>query len=194
MKWLSAGLTFVNFATVAGLFLGMASGGLGPWVAMFSLLIGVAAASAAYLTTTDKRIASPVPEPTPTTGTLFKGAQRRRQRTEQASELVRGTANYRYLWTWAVAGCFAIFAVRSFCWLLYIDGEDLRIQSPNNLVDLALQGGGSHGAFTWGVLDRLTATGCPPIDTYSYLVKNTGNVRLAGPVTVTARVIEEPGA
>jgi len=23
------------------------------------------------------------------------------------------------------------------------------------LVDLALQGGGAHGAFTWGVLDRL---------------------------------------
>ena len=23
------------------------------------------------------------------------------------------------------------------------------------LVDFALQGGGSHGAFTWGVLDRL---------------------------------------
>ena len=23
------------------------------------------------------------------------------------------------------------------------------------MVDLALQGGGSHGAFTWGVLDRL---------------------------------------
>jgi NTE family protein len=23
------------------------------------------------------------------------------------------------------------------------------------LVDLALQGGGSHGAFTWGVMDRL---------------------------------------
>ncbi|MXU65136.1 patatin-like phospholipase family protein [Oceanomicrobium pacificus] len=27
--------------------------------------------------------------------------------------------------------------------------------SPPVLVDLALQGGGSHGAFTWGVLDRL---------------------------------------
>ena len=26
---------------------------------------------------------------------------------------------------------------------------------PPQLVDLALQGGGSHGAFTWGVLDRL---------------------------------------
>ena len=25
----------------------------------------------------------------------------------------------------------------------------------NVLIDLALQGGGSHGAFTWGVLDRL---------------------------------------
>ena len=29
-------------------------------------------------------------------------------------------------------------------------------------IDLALQGGGSHGAFTWGVLDRLLeeASGC----------------------------------
>ena len=26
---------------------------------------------------------------------------------------------------------------------------------PRRLIDLALQGGGSHGAFTWGVLDRL---------------------------------------
>jgi len=26
---------------------------------------------------------------------------------------------------------------------------------PQVLIDLALQGGGSHGAFTWGVLDRL---------------------------------------
>ena len=29
------------------------------------------------------------------------------------------------------------------------------IARPPVLVDLALQGGGSHGAFTWGVLDRL---------------------------------------
>jgi predicted acylesterase/phospholipase RssA len=29
------------------------------------------------------------------------------------------------------------------------------------LIDLALQGGGSHGAFTWGVLDRLwMSRGC----------------------------------
>jgi NTE family protein len=28
-------------------------------------------------------------------------------------------------------------------------------ERPKQLIDLALQGGGSHGAFTWGVLDRL---------------------------------------
>ena len=37
-----------------------------------------------------------------------------------------------------MAACFALFAVRSFCWLLYIDDNELRIQSPNNLGDLAL--------------------------------------------------------
>jgi hypothetical protein len=31
-----------------------------------------------------------------------------------------------------------MFAVRSFCWLLYIEGDELKIQSPNNLGDLAL--------------------------------------------------------
>ena len=30
-----------------------------------------------------------------------------------------------------------------------------RSQRPHAAIDLALQGGGSHGAFTWGVLDRL---------------------------------------
>lgn len=28
------------------------------------------------------------------------------------------------------------------------------------LIDLALQGGGAHGAFTWGVLDRLLDEPC----------------------------------
>src|SRR5207245_2886991 len=45
---------------------------------------------------------------------------------------------YRHVWFWAMAVCLAVFAVRSFCWLLYIDGSDLRIQSPNNLGDLSL--------------------------------------------------------
>jgi NTE family protein len=33
--------------------------------------------------------------------------------------------------------------------------EQLKASRDTVLVDLALQGGGSHGAFTWGVLDRL---------------------------------------
>ena len=45
---------------------------------------------------------------------------------------------YRRFWFWAVAVCFAMFAVRSFCWLLYIDSSELKIQSPNNLGDLSL--------------------------------------------------------
>ena len=31
-----------------------------------------------------------------------------------------------------------VFAVRSFCWVLWIDGNNLKIQSPNNLGDLSL--------------------------------------------------------
>ncbi|WGD31025.1 patatin-like phospholipase family protein [Ancylobacter sp. WKF20] len=35
------------------------------------------------------------------------------------------------------------------------DNSDARTAREPVLIDLALQGGGSHGAFTWGVLDRL---------------------------------------
>ena len=35
------------------------------------------------------------------------------------------------------------------------DAVKAAITRDRILVDLALQGGGSHGAFTWGVLDRL---------------------------------------
>src|SRR6202011_5673928 len=36
-----------------------------------------------------------------------------------------------------------------------LDAAKAAITRDPVLVDLALQGGGSHGAFTWGVLDRL---------------------------------------
>jgi NTE family protein len=35
------------------------------------------------------------------------------------------------------------------------EASPARTTSSPVLVDLALQGGGAHGAFTWGVLDRL---------------------------------------
>jgi hypothetical protein len=40
-----------------------------------------------------------------------------------------------HFWAWPYV--FAMLAVRSFCWLLWIDGNNLKIQSPNNLGDLA---------------------------------------------------------
>jgi hypothetical protein len=36
-----------------------------------------------------------------------------------------------------------------------IAADTRALDRPPILVDLALQGGGSHGAYTWGVLDRL---------------------------------------
>ena len=45
---------------------------------------------------------------------------------------------YRSIWFWLLAACFAIFAVRSFAWLIYYDGNEVKVQSPNNLGDLSL--------------------------------------------------------
>src|SRR5436305_2216489 len=137
MKWLSAGLTFVNLSVVCGLLLGMAGSGLDERSAIFALVSGAAFAVAAYLGTSDtaterKKVNSPVVEQ--------ERSKSGRQRLE--SVVHEGTSpaakRYRHLWLWVMAACLTVFAVRSFCWLLYIDGEQLKIQSPNNLGDLAL--------------------------------------------------------
>ena len=115
MKWLSAGLTFVNVATVSALFLGMMAGGLGCGIALASMIVAFFVALLAYFTTSNSRhaiIAGDVPAPT--------------------------RFDYRRVGFWLLAGCFAFFAFRSFCWLLYIDGNQLKIQSINNLGDLSL--------------------------------------------------------
>src|SRR5437016_13240112 len=115
MKWLSGGLTFVNFATICGLFIGMLTGGLRTAVALAALILGAGFALLAYLRTTDPKT--------------------------QADALDRDkpkTSKYRNLPIWILAGLFAIFAVRSFCWLLFVDGTELKIQSPVNLGDLGL--------------------------------------------------------
>jgi hypothetical protein len=120
MKWLSAGLIFVNLSTVCGLLLGMAGNGLNELSALLSLISGTAFALAAYLGTSDTA-----------TRNVSKSL---------AGESFRSSPHnrYRHVWLWAMAACFALFALRSFCWLLYIDGEQLKIQSPHNLGDLAL--------------------------------------------------------
>ena len=111
MKWLAGWLTFVNLVTVCGLFLGM-FGGLGPVSAVLALIFGLAFAVAAYLKTADPRPSEPTGESSPW--------------------------RYRNIVTWILASIFTIFAVRSFCWLFYVDGSELKIQSPVNLGDLGL--------------------------------------------------------
>jgi hypothetical protein len=115
MKWLSAGLTFVNLSVVCGLLLGMVGHGLNALSAALALVCGVAFAVAAWLGTPDLGKAS---------GTEARPSEAPRR--------------YGKVWFWLVAAFFALFAVRSFCWLLYIDGGDWKIQSPNNLGDLSL--------------------------------------------------------
>jgi hypothetical protein len=120
MKWLCAGVAFVTFSTVCGLLLGIIGGGLNPLIAAVSILFG--AALAAYVIASDSG----------PTDSLESGNQ------DPAIGRRSTLSKYHDVWKWALAACFAIFAVRSFGWLLYIDGEELRVQSPNNLGDLAL--------------------------------------------------------
>ncbi|PYL17214.1 MAG: hypothetical protein DMF46_00855, partial [Verrucomicrobia bacterium] len=138
MKWLSAGLTFVNFSTVCGLILGMAANGLALSVAVASLILGAVAAISAYLTTSDPKTKLDILDSAEPGAKLPKRAQRRLRRAGNLASAPTAIRKYRHFWTWVLAACFAIFAVRSFCWLLYIDGDQLKIQSPNNLGDLAL--------------------------------------------------------
>jgi hypothetical protein len=138
MKWLSAGLTFVNFATVCALFLGIAAGGLSESSALLSFTVGSAAAILAYLRTSDARPESAVSDSPQAEIELSKRAQRRLKREGALSSAPPVFNKYHDAWKWLLAACFAMFAFRSFCWLLYIEGDQLRIQSPNNLGDLAL--------------------------------------------------------
>src|SRR6059036_110892 len=134
MKWLSAVLTFVNLSVLCGLFLGMAGRGLNVVSAWLALVCGAAFAVAAYLGTSD-------------TAVRKKAANQPPERKSQKASDPDSTPNaatwsaimrYRHVWFWAVAVCFSMFAVRSFCWFFYIDGSDYKIQSPNNLGDLSL--------------------------------------------------------
>src|SRR6476660_7901314 len=98
MKWLSAGLIFVNLSVVCGLLLGMVGHGLNALSAALALVCGVAFAVAAWLGTSDAG-----------------------KNGGSEESLSKTTWRYGKIWFWLVAAFFALFAVRSFCWLLYID-------------------------------------------------------------------------
>src|SRR5437763_14873764 len=103
MKLLSAGLTFVNFATVCGLVFGMLGGGLGPVVAVLSCILAASLAVFAFAGTNDATPVSSSESPT---------------RSYQSPPL------------WIIAAIVTPFPMRSICMLLYVDGSDLKIQSP----------------------------------------------------------------
>src|SRR5262245_46088629 len=134
MKWVTAGVTFVNLSVVCGLLLGLAGRGLTTVSAALALVCGAAFAIASLLGTRDsafelKSANGPAREQKTTKSSVSEDTK-----NAIPSALMR----YRNVWLWAVAICFAAFALRSFVWLLYIDGSELKIQSPNNLGDLSL--------------------------------------------------------
>ena len=136
MKAFSAGLTLVNVATMAGLLLGIVGGGLDEGFAGLALLLGLAAAVYAWVGTTPfsiRKVAAAAPPP------QLPKSKRARRRMKLATPTAPPPPPRRWhFWGCAVGIVFAMFAVRSFCWLLWIDGNNLKIQSPNNLGDLAL--------------------------------------------------------
>ena len=134
MKWVTAGVTFVNLSAVCGLLLGLAGRGLNTVSAALALVCGAAFAIAALLGTRDSAL-----QPEPANGPAKEQKPRKASGSEETKNAIPSALmRYRSVWFWAVAICFAMFAVRSFVWLLYIDGSELKIQSPNNLGDLSL--------------------------------------------------------
>jgi hypothetical protein len=135
MKLLSAGLTLVNIAAVAGLLLGILAGGLDSGFAGLALIAGGAAAIVAWISTASFSAPRKKPAPSAPVERMSKRAQRRLKLPPVETAASQPP---RHLWRWAVGFVFALFALRSFCWLIWIDGANLKIQSVYNLGDLGL--------------------------------------------------------
>jgi hypothetical protein len=140
MKWLAAAVAFLNASTIFALITGIMARGLSRPVAAFSILFGLVVALLAYFFTTDAplRIRKPKPAPAPPPETKSRRQLRREGRLQTGVSPSRPRWRYRSVWFWLLAACFAIFAFRSFCWLIYWDGNEVKVQSPNNLGDLSL--------------------------------------------------------
>jgi hypothetical protein len=139
IKWLSAGLTFVNAATICGLLSGMVAQGLGKSSAILSITVGLIGAAIAFWVTAADGPLRPQPSELPTPpDSAGKRARARALRASVPPVVIPPRQRYRSIWLWLLLACFAIFAFRSFVWLLYFDNNELKVQSPNNLGDLSL--------------------------------------------------------
>jgi hypothetical protein len=115
MRLLSAGLIYVAVSTVAAVLLAEIASRLNPVVSFFSLMAGATAALATFF------LMPPTPPRTPVNSTIDDPFSK-----------------YRSIWLCLVGFVFAIFAIRSFCWILFFAGDNINIQSPFNLGDLGL--------------------------------------------------------
>ena len=115
MRLLSAGLVYVAVSSVVALVLGMIAGGLDEPASLISLLSGAVAGVIAFLSVRSASVSG-----------------------DKAAEGTNQFTRYCSTWLWALGVVFGMFAFRSFCWLLYYDGDAMRIQSPHNLGDLGL--------------------------------------------------------
>src|SRR3954469_1419163 len=141
MKWISGTLTFFNAATCIALLAGILAHGLSRPLATFCIVAALIIAFFAYRSTTDLPLRTPKPGPPPDAlpPPKSKRAQRRAAREGKIFAVVDVPRwSYRSIWFWLLAACFAMFALRSFCWLIYWDGNEVKVQSPNNLGDLSL--------------------------------------------------------
>jgi hypothetical protein len=118
MKWLTAGVTVVNVWTVSALLIGMAADGLTHVVAKVALVIALLAGAVALMQTRDADRVTVAPE------------------GDAATKAARNP--FARVWFWILAACFGFFAFRSFGWVLFLDGNTWKVQSPNNLGDLSL--------------------------------------------------------
>ena len=136
MKPFAAGLTLVNVTTIAGLLLGMLGGGLNSGLAGLALLAGCAAAIVAWIYT-EPYARGVLVAAAPGAGEPTSKRARRRLKLAPLPVVSIPKKNY-HIWAWITGVLFAIFALRSFGFLLFVDGANLKIQSPYNLGDLGL--------------------------------------------------------
>jgi hypothetical protein len=136
MRPFAAGLTLVNIATITALLLGALGGGLDGGFAALALIAGCAAAIVAWIYT-EPFARRAVVKVAPGAGEPKSKRARRRLKLPplQVEKIER--KNY-HIWAWIAGALFALFALRSFGFLIYTGGANLKIQSPYNLGDLGL--------------------------------------------------------
>src|SRR5205809_7563186 len=105
MRLLAASLIYVAVSTLAALLLGMTAAGLNPSISFVSLVTGATGALGVFFFTPPLPIQSSVA-------------------VDHADDQL---LKYRPIWLCLVGFVFAIFAFRSFCWLLFFSGESVYI-------------------------------------------------------------------